>query len=175
MGRIAEPLGAGAFDTMKIWTYLAIALLALPVLVVLAGQLGAFAGPAPSNLGVRDGRLKAPSRTPNSVSSQAHLWPGEAAQQARIEPLPAQGNAEATMTRLRTVVEATPGAKLIESRPDYLYAQFTTRWFGFVDDTEFWFDPAAQSVQVRSASRVGRRDFGVNRARIEAIRAALSR
>ena len=43
----------------------------------------------------------------------------------------------------------------------------------FVDDTEFWYDPAAQVVQVRSASRVGRRDFGVNRARVESIRAQL--
>ena len=43
----------------------------------------------------------------------------------------------------------------------------------FVDDAEFWFDPANSVVQVRSASRIGRKDFGVNRARIEAIRQAL--
>jgi len=44
----------------------------------------------------------------------------------------------------------------------------------FVDDTEFWFDPAAGVIHVRSASRVGSKDFGVNRARIEAIRARLN-
>lgn len=40
-------------------------------------------------------------------------------------------------------------------------------------DTEFWFDRSAGVVQVRSASRLGKRDFGVNRARVEAIRARL--
>ena len=44
----------------------------------------------------------------------------------------------------------------------------------FVDDVEFWADPASGVVHVRSASRVGRKDFGVNRARIEAIRGRLA-
>ena len=44
----------------------------------------------------------------------------------------------------------------------------------FVDDVEFWFDPKAQVIQVRSASRVGEGDMGVNRKRIEAVRAALA-
>ena len=43
----------------------------------------------------------------------------------------------------------------------------------FVDDVEFWYDPATQAIAVRSASRIGRKDFGVNRARIEAIRGQL--
>ena len=43
----------------------------------------------------------------------------------------------------------------------------------FVDDVEFWYDPAAQSIAVRSASRIGRKDFEVNSARIEAIRSQL--
>jgi hypothetical protein len=53
--------------------------------------------------------------------------------------------------------------------------QFQTPWLKFVDDTEFWYDPAAKVVQVRSASRVGRKDFGVNRARVESIRSRLER
>jgi uncharacterized protein (DUF1499 family) len=52
--------------------------------------------------------------------------------------------------------------------------QFTTPLMRFVDDAEFWFDPVAGAVQVRSASRVGRNDLGVNRARIEAIRTHLA-
>ena len=67
-----------------------------------------------------------------------------------------------------------PGAKVVESRDDYLYVQFSTRLMKFVDDAEFWFDPAAGVVQVRSASRLGRKDFGVNRERIESIRQALA-
>ena len=66
-----------------------------------------------------------------------------------------------------------PGAQVVAARDDYLYAQFATRWLGFVDDGEFWVDPAAGVVHVRSASRVGRSDFGVNRQRIEAIRERL--
>ena len=57
------------------------------------------------------------------------------------------------------------------SSPDYLYAQFTTRWLKFVDDTEFWLAPAEGVIHVRSASRIGRGDLGANRARIEEIRA----
>ena len=53
-----------------------------------------------------------------------------------------------------------------------MYAQARTRWLGFVDDLEFWSNPAAQAIEMRSASRLGREDLGVNRQRIEAIRAA---
>ena len=150
--------------------------LALGVVVVLvAARLGAFAGQAPSGFGVRDGRLKPPARTPNSVSSQADLWP-DAAQRdyARIEPLPLAGDAKASIARIAAVVEDLPGAEVVERRDDYLYARFTTAMLRFVDDVEFWVDPAAGVVQVRSASRVGRKDFGVNRARIEQIRQRLA-
>jgi uncharacterized protein (DUF1499 family) len=142
-------------------------------LTLAAGQAGLFGGTPPADLGVRDGRLAPPSATPNSVSSQVALWPDRPVEYARIEPVAMLGDGPATIARIRAVVEAMPGARVIEARPDYLYAQFTTRWMKFVDDTEFWYDPAAQVVQVRSASRVGRRDFGVNRARVESIRAQL--
>jgi uncharacterized protein (DUF1499 family) len=122
---------------------------------------------------VQGGRLKAPSDTPNSVSSQADLWPQHPQQAyARIAPLAAP-DGTAALARLKALVEATPGATVVDARPDYLYARFSTRWLKFVDDAEFWFDPAAGVIQVRSASRLGRKDFGVNRARVEALRAAL--
>ena len=44
----------------------------------------------------------------------------------------------------------------------------------YVDDVEFWFDPIAQVIQVRSASRVGQGDRGLNRQRVESVRAALA-
>ncbi len=145
------------------------------LLVLLAAQLGAFSGQPPAGLGVSEGRLKAPSRTPNSVSSQAGLWPGHPQQQqAAIAPLALRGDGPATLARLKVIAESMPGARVVESRPDYLYLQFTTRRLKFVDDTEFWFDPAQQVIQLRSASRVGRGDLGVNRARIEALRARLA-
>ena len=150
-------------------------LLALPLVVLLVAQLGAFSGSPPADLGVRDGRLKPPSATPNSVHSQAALWPDHPQRAyAQVEPLPLRGGGPATLARLRAVVAAMPGATVVTVRDDYLHASFRTRWMGFVDDAEFWFDPATGMVQLRSASRLGRRDFGVNRARIEAIRTALA-
>ena len=161
---------------MRLARKLLLAAAAMAALVLLAAQLGAFGGHPPTDLGVRDGRLKPPSPTPNSVSSQAGLWPGHAQREAAfIAPLPLlSAGPQATMRRLRAVVEDMPGAVVVIGNERYLRAQFTTRWMRFVDDAEFWLDADAGVVQVRSASRLGRRDFGVNRARIEAIRAALA-
>jgi uncharacterized protein (DUF1499 family) len=69
---------------------------------------------------------------------------------------------------VRKAVEALPRTRIVVARPNYLYAEFRSHLLGFVDDVEFFFDGTA--VQVRSASRLGRRDFGVNRARIEELR-----
>ena len=145
------------------------------VLVAGAGQLGVFQGTPPGDLGVRDGRLKRPADTPNSVSSQARLWPDHPQREyADIAPLSLRGDGSETIARLQALMHSEPGASIVESRPDYLRVQFTTRLMKFVDDVEFWFDPAAGVVQVRSASRVGRKDFGVNRQRIERLRARLA-
>jgi uncharacterized protein (DUF1499 family) len=155
------------------WLFFGTAALAL--LVLLAAQLGAFSGHAPPHPGVRDSRLQPPSNTPNSVSSQADLWAQHPMQdEARIAPLALKGSGPATIAQIRRIAAAMPGAKVVEARDDYLYVQFSTRWMKFVDDAEFWFDPANNVVQLRSASRIGRKDFGVNRARIEAIRQALA-
>ncbi len=148
--------------------------LVLVALTFVAGQLGLLAGREPADLGVHDGRLKPPSLTPNSVSSQAHLHP-DAPQDAAIAPLALAGDPAVAIARLRRIVESMPGARVVAARPDYLYAQFTSRWLKFVDDVEFWASPAEGVIHVRSASRVGRKDFGVNRKRIEAIRAAYER
>lgn len=151
-----------------------IALAALVLVAIAAGQMGFLQGNAPSDLGVNGGRLKRPSGTPNSVTSQADLFDAHPMRDyARIAPLPASGTAQASIGRLRAAIERMPGASVIEQRDDYLYARFETKLLRFVDDAEFWYDPAAQAIQVRSASRLGRKDFGVNRARVEAIRAQL--
>jgi uncharacterized protein (DUF1499 family) len=134
------------------------------------GQAGGLRGQRPPDLGVHDGRLKRPSDTPNSVSSQAALYAGAGADYARIAPLAFRDKASDAMERLQAVVASMPGVRLIESRPDYLYAEFTTRWLKFVDDVEFFAPPGTQTIELRSASRLGRKDLGVNRARIEAIR-----
>jgi uncharacterized protein (DUF1499 family) len=151
-----------------------IVLAALVALVVAAGQFGFLQGKPPADIGVNGGRLKRPSGTPNSVTSQADLFADHPMRDyARVAPLPASGGAPASIARLRAVIERLPGATVVEQRDDYLYARFETRLLRFVDDAEFWYDPVAQAIQVRSASRLGRKDFGVNRARVEAIRAQL--
>ena len=161
---------------MRALAILGFVFIILPLLILAAGQFGLLGGRSPSDLGVRDGKLKPPSRTPNSVSSQADLWPeGEyASRYAQIEPLPVRGEVGTVMARLKALVAARPDAAIMEERPDYLRVEFVTRWLRFVDDAEFWLDPAGKVIHVRSASRLGRRDFGVNRARIESIRAQWS-
>jgi uncharacterized protein (DUF1499 family) len=153
--------------------WLAALIVIASVLIVIAGQLGLLKGRAPGSLGVRDGRLKPPSRTPNSVSSQAQMHDAQryAVDYARIDPLRYSGDGSAALDKLKRTVASMPDVQVIESKPDYLYVQFTTRWLKFVDDTEFWLSPAENVIHVRSASRIGRGDFGVNRARVEAIRA----
>jgi uncharacterized protein (DUF1499 family) len=150
-------------------------LIVIAVGLLVGARLGLFAGSMPGNLGIQDGKLKPPSRTPNSVSSQADLWPDHPQREyARIDPLALTGDGKATIAKIAKVLEGLPGTRIVEHRDDYLYAQCTTALMRFTDDVEFWFDPVAGVVQVRSASRVGRKDFGVNRARIEAIRARMA-
>lgn len=160
---------------MAFLKWLLITLVLLAIVVALAGQWGLLRGRAPADLGPRDGRLKPPSMTPNSVSSQAGLYPDHPMRDyARIDPFPVQGSGPETLERIRRVVEAMEGAKVVQATSGYLRVEFTTRQMKFVDDAEFWFDPQAGVVQIRSASRLGRKDFGVNRERVEAIRARLA-
>lgn len=149
-------------------------ILILVILAILAGQLGMFKGVAPNDLGVAEGRLKLPADTPNSVSSQADLYPNHPQHSyARIEPLPSVGDSKSTLGRIKAIIESMPGSEVITYQEHYLYVQFTTRVMKFVDDAEFWFDPQSNVVQVRSASRLGKSDLGVNRKRIEWIRRQL--
>ena len=160
---------------MLILKWLAMLLLVLVVCAMAAGQFGMLQAKPPEGLGVHGGKLKAPSLTENSVSSQAGLYPDHPQRlYAATLPLALRGDGPASMAKLKDVVLAMPGATLVKSEPDYLYAQYATPWLKFVDDVEFWYDPEAKAIQVRSASRVGRRDMGVNRQRVEAVRKALA-
>lgn len=149
-----------------------IAIVAIAILVLLAGQLGLYRGSAPPDLGVKDGKLKPPSKTDNSVSSQAGLHRDHPMREsAAVAPIKFAGDAVAALARLRSVVESMDGAKIVRPEPLYLHAEFTSKWFKFVDDVEFVVDEKESVLHVRSAARLGQKDFGVNRARVEAIRA----
>jgi uncharacterized protein (DUF1499 family) len=71
------------------------------------------------------------------------------------------------------IINKTPRAKVTRQEPDYLHAEYTSRIFRFVDDLELRVDDRASLLHVRSASRVGNGDLGVNRQRIEELRSAL--
>ena len=130
-----------------------------------------LAGTRPVNLGVKEGRLAPCPATPNCVCSQADAA-GDP--DHYIAPLSAAAPPAAAWEALRSVLRDAPRVALIEDRPGYLRAEFTSRLLGFVDDAEFHLDQRAGVIHVRSASRLGRRDFGVNRRRIEDIRSKLA-
>ena len=158
---------------MKILWFLAMLVVVLALALVIAGQMGLLAGKPPSRLGVTDGRLKPPANTPNSVSSQASLYPDHPQQAyAAIAPLTFKGDGEAAIKQLAQVLTQMPRTVIVTQNADYLYAQSTTALLKFTDDVEFWLDKPNNVIQARSSSRLGRKDFGVNRARVEAIRAA---
>jgi uncharacterized protein (DUF1499 family) len=115
----------------------------------------------PANLGVRDGALAPCKRTPNCVSSQAD----PADREHYIAPLAFPG----TIRELRRAIEVLPRVTVIGEERDYLYAEFRTPLMRYVDDVELL--KAGDLLHVRSASRLGRRDFGVNRRRVEELRA----
>lgn len=107
--------------------------------------------------------------TPNCVSSQAT----DSAH--AIAPLRYGANAADAMQRLRAIVNAMPRTRVVSTADDYLHVEFTSAILRFVDDVEFRIDASQRLIHVRSASRVGRYDFGVNRRRVEAIRLAFGR
>lgn len=155
---------------LKNWGVIAtVFVVGLPAIVLLAGQTNLLAGRRPDDLGVRDGLLKPPvARSWNSVSSQAGRH--EHTDYHLIAPLRYSGDADAAFARLEQVVAGMPGATIVEQRPGYLYAQFQTRMLKFVDDVEFLLDAPAGVIHMRSASRLGRKDFGANRQRLETVR-----
>ena len=113
----------------------------------------------PTNLGVHDGRLARCRRTPNCVCSQAD----PADREHYITQLAFDG----PFSDLKSIVAGMPGATIVREESNYLYAEFRTRLMRFVDDVELYLD--GKVLHVRSASRLGRRDFGVNRARVEKL------
>jgi uncharacterized protein (DUF1499 family) len=165
------------------------------VLLVLGGAtVGALryfstTGDAPTNLGLRGDRLAACPETPTCVSSQAG-----SGDEHYIEPLPL-GDAATIHDRLVDAVtglDALPpeqgfGAErwlrqlqrvaevqMPTANANYVYATYRLPWVGLIDDLELSVDREAGVVHLRSASRVGNSDLGINRLRVEMLREALA-
>jgi uncharacterized protein (DUF1499 family) len=126
-----------------------------------------FSSTRPPYLGVNEGRLARCKSTPNCVSSQAD--PGDA--EHFIAPIAFKGSTLEAMAAVRKALDGMERCTVIRHEGNYLYAEFRSKLLGFVDDVEFVHDARSGTIHVRSASRLGRRDFGVNRQRVEALRA----
>ncbi len=138
---------------------------ALLALVLALAWLTGCSGSRPLHLGhVNDQLAPCPDR-PNCVSSFAL-----ADDPHFIAPLQIRGDADARWQALQQLIGQTDRAELISATPNYLHVEYRSRLMRFVDDVEFLRQPQTNLIHVRSASRLGYADFGVNRARIEALR-----
>jgi len=106
-------------------------------------------------------------KTPNCVNSQAKN------EEHLIQPILLIGKPKDAQTRLLKILNEWKHAKIVVTQEYYIRAEFVSKIFRFVDDVEFYFPETKgeeTTIHVRSASRIGRSDFGANRKRIERIR-----
>jgi uncharacterized protein (DUF1499 family) len=140
---------------------------------LLVFSLGVFpfsrcSGKRPPNLGVKDNRLSPCHSSPNCVSSQSDD------EKHKMDPIRFTCTSGEAMDRLKKIVQMMERTALVREAPDYLHVEFRTL-LGFIDDVEFYFDGSQKVIHLRSASRVGYWDLGVNRRRIESIRTEFGR
>jgi uncharacterized protein (DUF1499 family) len=139
--------------------------------IIFCAVLAGCHGTPPANIGVKDGKLAACPSSPNCVSSQSPTTDTE----HYIAPLHYSGSRDEARAALISVIESMKRTRIVSVTDDYVYAEFTSRIFRFVDDVEFSFDDSTKTIHVRSASRLGHSDLGVNRKRIETIRQLFDR
>ena len=75
--------------------------------------------------------------------------------------------------QVQDAVSALPRVQIVKATDVYLHAECKSSLLGFVDDLELQLRPSEGLITIRSASRVGFSDLGVNRRRVERLRAAL--
>ena len=124
--------------------------------------------PAMAAVGLNNGHLEPCPSSPNCVVSQ------DGDEEHSVDPIAYNGDRNAVKDALLKVLSVVPRTEVIEDTGDYIRTESTSRIFKFVDDAEFYFPEDENVIQVRSASRVGESDLGVNRRRIEQIRLALA-
>ena len=126
-----------------------------------------FAGTSPDNLGIHDGHLTNCPASPNCVVSQG----GD--ETHAIAPLIYHEDLSTTRETLLKVLTVVPGTTIVEQSDNYIRTESESRILGFIDDAEFYFPADKNVIEIRSASRLGESDLGVNRRRLEQIRFAL--
>jgi uncharacterized protein (DUF1499 family) len=136
------------------------------LIIVLSSSL-IFSSTSLAATGLENNHLAPCPSSPNCVVSQ------DGDEEHNIEPIAYQGDRTTAKETLLKVLSVVPRTKVIEDAGNYIHAESTSRIFKFVDDVEFYFPESPKIIQVRSASRVGESDLGVNRRRIEQIRLAM--
>ncbi|MDZ8033370.1 DUF1499 domain-containing protein [Nostoc sp. DedSLP04] len=122
---------------------------------------------AASSLGVDNGHLSSCPASDNCVVSQ------NADEKHAIDPIHYHVDRNAAREILLKVIGVVPRTEIVEQTDNYIHALSKSRIFKFVDDVEFYLPPNESVIHLRSASRVGESDLGVNRRRAEQIRLAL--
>lgn len=118
----------------------------------------------PPPTGLQGGHLLPCPTSPNCVCSQ------DADANHQVPPIPFTGSSVDALARMKHVILNEPRTRIVSEEPGYLHAEFTSLIFRFTDDVECLIEPGAQVIQIRSASRVGHSDLGVNRKRVERLR-----
>ncbi|WP_319423605.1 DUF1499 domain-containing protein [Pleurocapsa sp. FMAR1] len=136
------------------------------IIITLSSSL-IFTASAVAAIGLDNGHLAACPSSPNCVVSQ------DGDEKHAVEPITYKSDRATAKETLLKVLSVVPRTEVIEDTDNYIYAESTSRIFKFVDDAEFYFPEDENIIQVRSASRVGESDLGVNRRRIEQIRLAM--
>lgn len=126
-----------------------------------------FSASALAEIGLNNGILSPCPNSPNCVISQ------DGDEEHAVEPIAYTGDRTIAKETLLKVLSVVPRTQVIENTDNYIHTESTSRLFKFVDDAEFYFPEDENIIQVRSASRVGESDLGVNRRRIEQIRLAM--
>ena len=136
------------------------------IIITLSSSL-IFAGSALA-VGLDSGQLSPCPSSPNCVVSQ------NADADHEINAIPYTSDRATAKQTLLDVLSVVPRTEVIEKTNNYIRAESTSRIFKFVDDVEFYLPEDENVIHVRSASRVGESDLGVNRRRIEQIRLAMA-
>ncbi len=132
--------------------------------LVLPLAIFSFSGKRPDNLGVNNNQLAPCPDSPNCVSSQS------SDAEHRIAPITFSSSPQEVIAKLKSTIQSLSSTKIVTETEDYLYVEFTSALMGFVDDVEFYANKDKNVLEVRSASRLGKSDLGVNRDRVETIR-----
>ncbi len=118
----------------------------------------------PKTLGLQDGKLRPCPDSPNCVCSEKHTKDDK---QHFIDPI--RVRSEKKLNELKQLI-ISQGGTIHTDENNYVHATYSSRLFRFVDDVELRFEPEKKLLHIRSASRMGQSDFGVNRKRVNALK-----